>query len=435
MIPGDFPPPENLDAEQAVIGTILHDNRNFAKVAPFLRGDDFSFPMHRTIFDACATIIDSGQKANAVTLKNHVGGDWSAVGGPGYLAGMVAAVPDMQGAEDYGRAVHDMAVRRRLRDLGLWLADSACDIGNGLTSEELAGQLLGHAQDSCTDTTVRGVKNRREIMMDNVEALRSPARCFSTGIPRLDYAMGGGLFVKRAYGVAARRKAGKTILAGTISHNLNTAGNPHLFVCAEMSPLEIEHRGMGRDMGINPIEFLKPDPSADFVARVANVARHAPSNMFYLEAPGIKFTDLKRAVATAVSQHGITGFILDHLQLVEGKPQRQSMAEFLDEVAQWCANFCRKEGLWSLVMMQLNADDGTRGGEAPQLAFDQVYKLKRAGEPDDPGPEAWLECFVSRYTLYNGVGTEAQPGLYLEPKGLYFRPNDNQPPMSAAYGK
>lgn len=433
MTPGNFTPPENLDAEQAVIGAILHDNRNFAKVAPFLHGDDFSFPMHRTIFDACAAIIESGQKANAVTLKNHVGGDWADVGGPGYLAGMVAAVPDMQAAEDYGRAVHDMAVRRRLRDLGLWLADNACDIGNGLTAEELAGQLLGHAQDSCVDTTIRTLKDRRGIMSDNVEALRSPARCFSTGIPRLDYCMGGGMFVKRAYGVAARRKAGKTIMAGTISHNMNAAGVRHLFICAEMSPQEIEHRGMARDMGINPIEFLKP-ANEEFVARVASVARLSPSNMFYLEAPGIKFTDLKRAVATAVSQHKITGFILDHLQLVEGKPARQSTAEFLDEVAQWCANFCRKEGLWSLVMMQLNADDNTRGGEAPTLAFDQVYKLKRSGEPDDPGPEAWLECFVSRYTLYNGVGTEAQPGLYLEPKGLYFRPNGEPPPMMAAYG-
>jgi replicative DNA helicase len=269
------------------------------------------------------------------------------------------------------------------------------------------------------------------VIEDILADLKNVSKPFSTGLRKLDEAMGAGMFPGKSYGFAARKKVGKTILAGTISCNLSMNRVKHLFICGEMSPKEIHQRTLSRLTDSFPSAFRSEyGQSGEFMAKVAEAARLSTRSTLYHNAPGISFQELRRVLATAVYRHGIKGFILDYWQLVGGKRNGQSTAEHLDEVAQWIADFCRKHGIWSVTMAQLNQGGNTRGGEGVRLAFDQVYALRGMIPPDAKTddeveedlayPYRWVEMLDTRYTAWNNIGTKATPGLRLEEKGPYF---------------
>jgi hypothetical protein len=99
----------------------------------------------------------------------------------------------------------------------------------------------------------------------------------------------------------------------------------------------------------------------------------------------------------------------------------------LDEVAQWFADFGRKNGIWTITMAQINQDGNTRGGEGIRLAFDQVYKIRGMGEEekeeDISRPDRWIEMMDTRYTEWMNIGSQLQPGLFMNPKGPFFEQN------------
>ncbi len=113
-------PPSNLQAEQALLGALLANNKAFERVAEFLAQDHFADPIHGRIFEAIRRRIDSGQLADAVTLRGEFehSGLLEEVGGTAYLAQLLAATVGIINAGEYGRAVHDAWVRRQLIELG-----------------------------------------------------------------------------------------------------------------------------------------------------------------------------------------------------------------------------------------------------------------------------------------------------------------------------
>jgi hypothetical protein len=117
------PPPVNVDAEQALLGAILINNAAYGRVAEFLRADHFSNPVHTRIFAAIGALIERGQNANPITLKNlfDQDGALAEAGGAQYLARLATAAVTIINAEDYGRVIHDLALRRQLIAV-------ACDI-------------------------------------------------------------------------------------------------------------------------------------------------------------------------------------------------------------------------------------------------------------------------------------------------------------------
>ena len=108
---GDYrSPPVNYEAEQALLGAILANNAAFEKVSDFLIPDHFAHATHGRIYAACGQLIERGQIADAVTLKGYFERDetLSEVGGAQYLAQLIAAVPSIINAVDYGKVIHDL---------------------------------------------------------------------------------------------------------------------------------------------------------------------------------------------------------------------------------------------------------------------------------------------------------------------------------------
>jgi replicative DNA helicase len=290
------------------------------------------------------------------------------------------------------------------------------------TADEHAAHLNTDIERIIRGYGIPDFQNDFEISQGILADMKDQRQPFSTGLGKLDTLMGGGLYPGRSYGFAARKKVGKTVLASTISCNLNLEGVKHLFICGEMSPKEIHQRNLARLTNSFPSEFRNEySQNKSFETKVASAAFASKRCILYHNAPGLTFTELKRVASSAVFRHSIKGFILDYWQLVGGKEKGKSTSEHLDEVAQWIADFGRKHGVWTITFAQINQEGNTRGGEGIRMAFDQVYQIRGMGENEDISfPDRWLEMMDTRYTAWGNIGSAIQAGLSMNPKGPYF---------------
>ena len=122
-------PPHNLEAEQALLGAVLVNNRAYERVSEFLRVEHFADPVNGLIFEACGRLIDRGQIATPVTLKGVFDHDEALkeVGVAAYLVRLAASVVTVINAEDYGREIRDCYLRRQLIEVGETIVNDAFD--------------------------------------------------------------------------------------------------------------------------------------------------------------------------------------------------------------------------------------------------------------------------------------------------------------------
>src|ERR1700749_1437548 len=120
-------PPSNVQAEQALLGALLANNRAYERVSEFLSPEHFADPIHGRIFQAITRRIEAGQLADAVTLKGEFehSGVLEEVGGTAYLAQLLTAMVGIINAGEYGRTIHDTWLRRQLIDIGETVVNNA----------------------------------------------------------------------------------------------------------------------------------------------------------------------------------------------------------------------------------------------------------------------------------------------------------------------
>ncbi len=407
----------NIEAEQAVLGVLLTQNRAFSHIA-YLQAYDFYEPLHQRIFEAITNKLANGESVDHVLLKSIFDKDPSLcdIGGGAYLAKMAAMAVAVFDIGAYAQEIKRHSVIRAIRHV---LKDAEYKLEDGEAHpHDIAATLSKQLASLIENGQQHRPMSDYNVALNIVESFKNNTRAISTGLSRLDLAMDGGIYPGKAYGFCAGQKVGKTILAGTISYNLAKNGYKHLFICGEMSPYEIHQRQIARELGVKPSDFRTRKDDLEFQGRIAEIALKSSRNILYQNAPGLTFAQLQMFVANAVNNHNISGFILDYWQLVGGKEKSQSSAEHLDAVAQWIANACRKYSVWAIVTAQINQDKGTtRGSQGLRLAFDQVYEIHREDRSDN---DCWLEMMDTRYTGWNNIGSKSRPGLYLEEKGLYF---------------
>lgn len=415
-------PIENIAAEQVILGTLMTGLGGTVQVLQkinFLKIEHFYEPVHQRIFTTILELAEKGVNSTPVTLKNYFEKDLAlaTIGGAEYLI-KLSGIGNVINLKSNAVSVVEAYTRRKLSELGEWLRSAAMDYTDNKNSQEILSSANRLLEDITSQTATHEILTSRQVGMNITESFKEKLTCYPVGIKTLDVAMGGGLYEGKAYGFAARKKVGKTILASTISYNLNMQGVKHLFIAAEMSPAEIQQRNIARGINRNSVAFISKDrEDKDFQVKVGEFALKDPGNTHYLHIPGINFDELKRNVAQAIYKYGIRGFILDYFQLVRGMNSKVGKVEFFDEVAQWIADFCRTEKLWAIVTAQINQEDNIRWGEGMRLAFDQVYHLQ-ASEPH-PG-YYFMDMMDTRYTPWLEIGTRDAPIIKMEKTGPYF---------------
>lgn len=415
-----FELPKNLEAEQALLGSLLLHNGLLHKLA-FLRAEDFYEPVHGRVFAAISSMASDGEVADPVTLKRQFDADGSLedIGGAKYIGKLAACAGMSINAEAYAREIQRTAALRALVDLSQRMMSEIMQSDTCRQPEEIAADMLAVAESVTGEETRRKTRTHRQVAEAIAETMAKALPASSTGLPKLDEAMDGGLYKGKAYGIAAKQKVGKTAMLATLSYNLGQGGIPHLFVCGEMGAEEVHQRQIARALDCYPSDFRNERRhSPAFQRQVIDAGRKIERGVIYRDAPGLTFDELRRYVASAVSVHGIEGFILDYWQLVGGQRKGQNEREHLDAVAQWIAEAVKKYNIWAIVAAQVNKEGTTRGGQGMRLSFDQVYQINRE---DTSSPFAWLEMMDTRYTRWANVGSQERPGLELIAKGPYFR--------------
>jgi replicative DNA helicase len=376
-------PPENLEAEQVVLGALLADNRAFDRVATLVAADDFASPAHGRIFDACRALIEKGQRASAITLKGRFERDEELQadgGGALYLARLQGgAMPSM--LVDSARIVRDCRVRRDLlaaaQDLAARATDFAQPDAAGIAEE--AARLLGDigaaaARDGATGP--RGLQDIGQSTLDQIEdAMRRRAKGglsgITTGLPRLDEALDsmqpGQLIV-----IGGRPAMGKSSLAEGIGWANARAGLAGIFFSYEMRAEELVQREIGRRTQATLRQMRSGHLRDEAFGWVLDETRR-------LQQLPLRIDNRSQARLAPVLAHcrqakrkgQLAYVIIDYLQLMQGEVQAgrrdRNRAEEISDITRGLKRMANDLGVPVILLSQLNRSFADRDNRRPRL--------------------------------------------------------------------
>ncbi len=220
-------PPQNIEAEQAVLGAILVNSKALEKVSEFLQPNHFVHPVHRKIYEACRNFIEQGRIADVVMLKPLFihDEDFKDVGGVEYLAKLASASIHIVNVADYGRQILDCYLRRQLIELGTNIVNNAFDIQKDTAAmgqvEQAEKGLYNLANESELDGGPMTLSEALQQTLQSTQtAMNNPSGISGTptGLTDIDRLLGG-LYDSDLIILAGRPAMGKSALATTIAFN------------------------------------------------------------------------------------------------------------------------------------------------------------------------------------------------------------------------
>lgn len=402
----------SMEAEQGLLGVLLVFPDKFDDISGILSGSDFAYPQHELIFNKISEYRAEGLDVSPVRLSPYFENlkDFPRF----YLAELAGSVFSAINAVSYAETIRNYAgMRRFISTIEEFRYKSMHNPNADLLRSELVAALETGTQESVFART------KREAAAEFIESISLPSECYNIGIPSINKTMGGGLYAGFTYGFAGGEKSGKTTTAQTISHNLNRNQVLHAYIALEMGSKQIEQRNIARELGINSLEFLK-EKKADYARRAADYLISVPDYTIYLDMAGCNFAQIKTEIQRLVQKKKIKGFILDYWQLVGSGDSLSNRSDFLFEVAQWIAGYCRRNNIFSIVLSQLNRSGQVLGSAGLERACDQLYKIGHGKNSYAEG--LFMDLTHSRYTPTATLGSEESPrfeinyrsGPYLE---------------------
>lgn len=443
-LPGYRKPPQNVEAEQALLGAILIDNAGFDRVSTFLEPDHFHVPVHGRIFEAARSLIARGRVADPIALKTFFEAEKALedVGGAHYLARLAASAVSLVHTEDYGRLIRDLSARRGLVRIGEEMAESAYDA----RVEESAAALVEQAEAQLYELaeTGRGEGGFRALANVMTEAVAIAEAAYkrdgrlagiATGLADLDDAVGG-LAPSDLVILAGRPSMGKTALATSIAlraasrHRTEpgAAAPPQGaarpvdgavvgFFSLEMSGEQLATRILAERAGLRSDEIRRGQLSNEQFGRLVEAARAlAEAPLFIDDTPALTVPALRARARRLKRAHGLSLVVVDYLQLMRPSQGHDSRVLEIGEITQGLKAIAKDLDLPVLALSQLSRAVEQREDKRPMLSdlresgtieqdsdivmfiFRESYYLERS-EPQQRGDEA-DDRFAARHSRW-----------------------------------
>jgi replicative DNA helicase len=412
-------PPHNIEAEQALLGAILVNNEAFYRVSDFLEPRHFFEPIHQRIYELTAGLIRAGKIATPVTLKTFLPADFDVAGLSlnQYLARLAAEATTIINAEDYGRTVYDLSVRRDLIVIGEEMVNSAYDAPVDSTPvshiEEAERKLYQIAETGRYDGGFQRFAQALTTAVDmaaHAYQRDGGLSGLATGLTDLDSRMGG-LQPSDLIILAGRPGMGKSALASNIGYNIAKSWNGELrpdghmettnggivgFFSLEMSAEQLATRIIAEQTGIpsNKIRRGAID-EADF-ERIKDVSVELQTLPFYVdETGGLSIGQLAARARRLKRQRGLDLLIVDYLQLLQGTSQRSSenRVQEITEITTRLKALAKELNIPILALSQLSRQVESRDDKRPQLS-----DLRESGSIEQ---DADVVMFVFREEYYH----------------------------------
>ncbi len=421
-------PPHNIEAEQALLGAILVNNEAFYRVSDFLEPKHFLETIHQRIFELAGGLIRAGKLATPVTLKTFLPIDLDIAGLTinQYLARLAAEATTIINAEDYGRTVYDLSIRRDLITIGEDMVNLAYEAPVDATPqshiEDAERKLFELAE---TGRYESGFQRFAQALTTAVDmAAHAYQRDgglsgMATGLTDLNSKMGG-LQKSDLIILAGRPGMGKTALATNIAYNIAKAfaqgdvrpdgtretvnGGVVGFFSLEMSAEQLATRIISEQTGIpsNKIRRGAID-EADF-ENIKDISIELQSLPFYVdETGGLSIGQLAARARRLKRQRGLDLLVIDYVQLLQGSTRRSSenRVQEITEITTRLKALAKELNVPVLALSQLSRQVENREDKRPQLS-----DLRESGSIEQ---DADVVLFVYREEYYL-TNKEPRPG-------------------------
>ncbi len=407
--------PRNLEAEQALLGAIMVNNEAIDRVSSFLKPEHFYDQLHARIYEAAAKLILGGKRATPITLKTFFQADPPAgeLSIPQYLGRLAANATTIINAEDYGRTVYDLAVRRHLIQIGESMVntayDSPVDAPPSTQIEDAEQRLYELAE---TGKYGSGFEPFTSALTDAIDMAANAYRRdgglsgLATGFTDLDNRMGG-LQPSDLVIIAGRPAMGKTAFATNIAYHVAKAyhagtdseapldGAVVGFFSLEMSAEQLATRIISEQAYIPSERIRRGRIDSDQFDRIVEVSQELQHLPLYIDQTGgITVAQLAARARRLKRQRGLGFIVVDYLQLLSGSSRRaaEGRVQEVSEITTGLKALAKELHVPILALSQLSRQVEQREDKRPQLA-----DLRESGSIEQ---DADVVLFVFRDEYY-----------------------------------
>ncbi len=398
--------PNNTEAEQSVIGSILINNDIFDEISTIISSINFYDPMHQKIFGAIESLIYKGMLANPITLKSYFEDEKDDLNIPEYLVKITKFSTSVRQAVEYSKIIYDMFVRRELIKISEQTIDSA-----KINDLDTNGQtIIENSERQLFDLAEKGSFNSSLVKFD--EAMRQTIEMASaaykneegivgvpTGLRDLDDKLGG-LHQSDLIIIAGRPSMGKTSLATNIAFNAaqklqdNGKKSTIAFFSLEMSSEQLSTRIISEQARISSNDIRRGKISDDQFDRFLETSKNISEIPLYIdETPAISIAALSNRARRIKRLYGLDMIVVDYIQLMRGNTfNKDGRVQEISQITQGLKAIAKELAVPVVALSQLSRQVEQRDDHKPQLA-----DLRESGSIEQ---DADVVMFVYREGYY-----------------------------------
>ena len=398
--------PNNIDAEQAVIGSILVSNDIFDEIGTIISSINFYDPMHQKIFEAIESLVYKGMLANPITLKNYFEDEKDDLNVPEYLVKITKFSTSVRQAIEYSKIVYDMFVRRELIKISEQTIDSA-----KLSELDTSGQtIIENSERLLFDLAEKGSFNSSLVKFD--EAMKQTIEMASaaykneegivgvpTGLRDIDDKLGG-LHQSDLIIIAGRPSMGKTSLATNIAFNaaqkLQESGKKSsiAFFSLEMSSEQLSTRIISEQARISSNDIRRGRISDEQFDKFLETSKNISELPLYIdETPAISIAAMSNRARRIKRLFGLDMIVVDYIQLMRGTTfNKDGRVQEISQITQGLKAIAKELAIPVVALSQLSRQVEQRDDHKPQLS-----DLRESGSIEQ---DADVVMFVYREGYY-----------------------------------
>ncbi len=398
--------PNNIEAEQAVIGSILVSNDIFDEISTIISSINFYDPMHQKIYEAIESLVYKGMLANPITLKNYFEDEKDDLNVPEYLVKITKFSTSVRQAVEYSKIIYDMFVRRELIKISEQTIDSA-----KLNELDTNGQtIIENSERLLFDLAEKGSFNSSLVKFD--EAMKQTIEMASaaykneegivgvpTGLRNLDDKLGG-LHQSDLIIIAGRPSMGKTSLATNIAFNaaqkLQDSGKKSsiAFFSLEMSSEQLSTRIISEQARISSNDIRRGRISDEQFDKFLETSKNIAELPLYIdETPAISIAAMSNRARRIKRLFGLDMIVVDYIQLMRGTTfNKDGRVQEISQITQGLKAIAKELAVPVVALSQLSRQVEQRDDHKPQLA-----DLRESGSIEQ---DADVVMFVYREGYY-----------------------------------
>jgi len=398
-------PPQSIDIEASLLGSLLIDGDAFIKIVDQIQADDFYDEKHRMIFSAMRSLYDKRSPIDILTMSEQLKTDsrLDIIGGASFLTELTNTVPTAAHLEQYAEIVAEKAIRRRLITASQDIADVSTDENKSLQEliEEAESRLFDVSQKHVKQdiTSLESILGDSFDRLDDLHRNKGGIRGIPTGLRDLDKLLAG-LQRSDLIVIAARPSMGKTALMLNIALNIATKAKQGsvLVFSLEMSKEQLVDRLLAAEAGVDAWKLRTGEglTDADFERLSAGMGELAEAPIFIDDTSGITVSDLRTKARRLHHQHPLAAIMVDYLQLMSGGSRFAAMANRVQEISEISRSLkilARELNVPVIALSQLSRSVENRTPQIPQLA-----DLRESGSIEQ---DADIVAFLYREEYYN----------------------------------